>query len=148
MVYIVKSAVEYLVENLYQTDKIFVDCFELHSDFAALLTKKEVKCKYKYKRAAQEKKKKIRSACILCVLYTSIYVLLAWTSVGNMFRPATLTSTLDTDSTLLSDFNFANPCYQILLSKLHFISWAEQVHLAVIPRSINYHTSHRLPPAV
>jgi hypothetical protein len=75
-VYIVKSVVEYLAENLYQADKIFVDCFELHYDFVALSTKKrEGKGKCKYKRAAQEKK--IRSACILCVLYTSIYVLLA-----------------------------------------------------------------------
>jgi hypothetical protein len=41
VVYIVKSTVEYLVENLYQANKIFVDCFELHSDFAALLIKKE-----------------------------------------------------------------------------------------------------------
>jgi hypothetical protein len=40
-VYIVKSAIEYLTENLYQADKIFIDCFELHSDFAALSTKKE-----------------------------------------------------------------------------------------------------------
>jgi hypothetical protein len=59
---------------------IFVDWLELYSDFAALSTKKrEVKGKCKYKRAAQEKKerKKIRSACILCVLYTLIYVLLA-----------------------------------------------------------------------
>jgi hypothetical protein len=39
-VYIVKSVEEYLAENLYQGDKIFVDCFELHSDFAALSTKK------------------------------------------------------------------------------------------------------------
>jgi hypothetical protein len=62
-VYIVKSAIECLAKNLYQTDKIFVDCFELHFDFAALLEKK--------------RSKKIRSACILCVLYTSIYVLLA-----------------------------------------------------------------------
>jgi hypothetical protein len=37
-VYIIKSAVEYLIENLYQTNKIFVDWFELHSDFAALST--------------------------------------------------------------------------------------------------------------
>jgi hypothetical protein len=58
-VYIVKSAIEYLVENLYQTDKIFVDCVELHSDFAALSTKKEdVKGNYKYKRATKEKSKK------------------------------------------------------------------------------------------
>jgi hypothetical protein len=40
-VYIVKSAIEYLAENLYHTDKIFVDCFELHFDFAALLIKKK-----------------------------------------------------------------------------------------------------------
>jgi hypothetical protein len=40
-VYIVKSAVEYLVENLYHADKIFVDWFELNPDFVALLTKKE-----------------------------------------------------------------------------------------------------------
>jgi hypothetical protein len=39
-VYIVKSAIEYLAENLYQADKIFVDCFELHSIFAAHSTKK------------------------------------------------------------------------------------------------------------
>jgi hypothetical protein len=41
--------------------------------------KKEVNGEFKYKIAAQEKKKKakkIRSACILGVLYTSIYVLL------------------------------------------------------------------------
>jgi hypothetical protein len=56
-VYIVKSAIEYLADNLYQADKIFVDCFELHSDFAALLIKKrEVKDKCKYKRAAQKSK--------------------------------------------------------------------------------------------
>jgi hypothetical protein len=40
-VYIVKSAIEYLVDNMYQTDKIFVDCFELRSDFVALSTKKK-----------------------------------------------------------------------------------------------------------
>jgi hypothetical protein len=40
-VYIVKSAIEYLAENLYQIDKILVDCFELHSDFAALSEKEE-----------------------------------------------------------------------------------------------------------
>jgi hypothetical protein len=58
-VYIVKSAVEYVVENLYQPDKIFVDCFELHSDFAALSTKKrDVKGKCKYKRVVQEKKER------------------------------------------------------------------------------------------
>jgi hypothetical protein len=39
-VYIVKSAVEYLAENLYQADKIFVDCFELYYDSAALSPKK------------------------------------------------------------------------------------------------------------
>jgi hypothetical protein len=61
-VYIVKSAIEYLAENLYQADKIFVDCFELHFDFAALSTKKrEVKDKCKYKRAAQEKKERKKS---------------------------------------------------------------------------------------
>jgi hypothetical protein len=42
-VYIVKSAIEYLAENLYQADKIFVDCFELYYDFAALSTKKRSK---------------------------------------------------------------------------------------------------------
>jgi hypothetical protein len=58
-VYIVKSAVAYLSENLYQTDKIFVDWFELYSDFTALLIKKrEVKCKCKYKRATQGKEAK------------------------------------------------------------------------------------------
>jgi hypothetical protein len=36
-----KSAVEYFVENLYQADKIFIDCFELYYDSAAFLTKKE-----------------------------------------------------------------------------------------------------------
>jgi hypothetical protein len=52
-IHIVKSAIKYLVENLYQTDKIFIDCFELHSDFAALsIRKKEVKGKCKYKTAA------------------------------------------------------------------------------------------------
>jgi hypothetical protein len=56
-VYIVKSAIEYLAENLYQADKIFVDCFELHSDFVAFLIKKrEVKDKCKYKRVAQKSK--------------------------------------------------------------------------------------------
>jgi hypothetical protein len=55
-VYIVKSAIEYLVDNLYQIDKIFVDCFELRSDFAALSTKKEVKGKCKYKRATKKEK--------------------------------------------------------------------------------------------
>jgi hypothetical protein len=40
-VYFVKSAVEYLAENMYQVDKIFVDCFELSYDSAALLIKKE-----------------------------------------------------------------------------------------------------------
>jgi hypothetical protein len=107
-VYIVKSAIDYLAENLYQGEKIFVDCFDLHSDFTALSTKKrEVKGKCKYKRVAQEKKesKKIRSVCIICVLYTSIYVLLACPIVGNTPRPATLTSTLDT-------FQF---CYLILI---------------------------------
>jgi hypothetical protein len=54
-IYIVKSAIEYLAENLYQADKIFVDCFEFHSDFAALSEKEEVKGKCKHKRAAQEK---------------------------------------------------------------------------------------------
>jgi hypothetical protein len=80
-VYIVESDIEYLAKNLYQADKIFVDIFELHSDFATLSTKKrEVEVKCKYKRAEQEKKeskKKIRSDCILCVLNTLIYVLLA-----------------------------------------------------------------------
>jgi hypothetical protein len=58
-VYIIKSAVEYLAENMYQTDKIFVDCFELHSDSIALLTKKrEVKGKSKYKRATYKNKEK------------------------------------------------------------------------------------------
>jgi hypothetical protein len=57
-VYIVKSAIEYLAENLYQTDKIFVDWFELYYDSAALSTKKEVRGKCKYKRATQEKKAK------------------------------------------------------------------------------------------
>jgi hypothetical protein len=99
-------------------------------------------------RKKAKKKKQIRSACIICVIYTLIYVLLAQTSVENTFRLATLTGTLDTYSTLLYDFNFANSCYQNLPSNLHFISCAEQVHLAVIPRSIGYHTDHRLPPAV
>jgi hypothetical protein len=71
-VYIVKSAVEYLAENLYQGDKIFVDCFELHSDFAALSTKKiEVKDKCKYKSVVQEKKeRKKNQKCLhpLCPL--------------------------------------------------------------------------------
>jgi hypothetical protein len=40
-VYIVKSSIEYLAKNLYQVDKIFVDWFELYSDFAALSTKKK-----------------------------------------------------------------------------------------------------------
>jgi hypothetical protein len=61
-VYIVKSAIEYLAENLYQVDEIFVDCFELHSDFVALLEKKrEVKSKCKHKRAAHKKRKQKKS---------------------------------------------------------------------------------------
>jgi hypothetical protein len=50
----VKLVLQYLAENLYQVDKVFVDWFELNSDFfAALSTKKEeLKGKYKYKRAA------------------------------------------------------------------------------------------------
>jgi hypothetical protein len=42
-VYIIKSVVEYLAENLYQADKIFVDWFELYPNFAALLIKKRSK---------------------------------------------------------------------------------------------------------
>jgi hypothetical protein len=75
-VYIVKSAIEYLAENLYQGEKIFVDCFDLHSDFTALSTKKrEVKGKCKYKRVAQEKKEsKKNQKCLhhLCPLYFDI----------------------------------------------------------------------------
>jgi hypothetical protein len=59
-VYIVKSALEYLANNMYQADKMFVDCFELHSNFVALSEKREVKDKCKHKRAAQEKKKKAK----------------------------------------------------------------------------------------
>jgi hypothetical protein len=33
-VFIVKSAVEYLAENSYQADNIFVDCFDMYSDSA------------------------------------------------------------------------------------------------------------------
>jgi hypothetical protein len=40
-VYIVKEAIKYLAENLYHVDKIFVDCFELYYDSAALSIKKE-----------------------------------------------------------------------------------------------------------
>jgi hypothetical protein len=40
-VYIVKSVVAYLAENLYQADTIFVDWFELYSNFAAFSIKKE-----------------------------------------------------------------------------------------------------------
>jgi hypothetical protein len=40
-IYIVKSVIEYLAEDLYQADKIFVDWFELYPDFTALSTKKE-----------------------------------------------------------------------------------------------------------
>jgi hypothetical protein len=87
-------------------------------------------------------------ASLVSSILQYIYVLLAWTSARNTFRPATFTSILDTYSTLLSDFNFANPCYQILSSKLHFISWAKPVHRAVIPHSIGYHTSHWLPLAI
>jgi hypothetical protein len=39
--YIFKLAIEYLTENLYQADKIFVDCFELHYDFAVLSEEKK-----------------------------------------------------------------------------------------------------------
>jgi hypothetical protein len=35
----VKSTIEYLAENLYQTDKVFIDWFELYSDFATLSIK-------------------------------------------------------------------------------------------------------------
>jgi hypothetical protein len=42
---------------LYQADKIFVDCFELYSDFVALSMRKS-EVKGKYRRAAQEKKRK------------------------------------------------------------------------------------------
>jgi hypothetical protein len=42
-VYIIKSVVEYLAENMYQADKIFVDWFELYSNFAALLIKRRSK---------------------------------------------------------------------------------------------------------
>jgi hypothetical protein len=44
--------VEYLPENLYQADNIFVDWYELCSDFAALSIKKG-KCKNK--RAVEKK---------------------------------------------------------------------------------------------
>jgi hypothetical protein len=39
-VHIVKSALQYLVENLYQVDKVFVDWFELNSDFCSTFDKK------------------------------------------------------------------------------------------------------------
>jgi hypothetical protein len=66
-VYIVKSVVEYLVENLYLADKIFANWFELYPDFAALSTKeREVKGKCKYKRAAQEKKERKKSEVLAC----------------------------------------------------------------------------------
>jgi hypothetical protein len=75
-VYIVKSAIEYLAENLYQADKIFIDCFELHFDFTALSEKKrEVKGMCKHKRAAQDKKRKQKNQkCLhtLCPLYFDI----------------------------------------------------------------------------
>jgi hypothetical protein len=66
-VYIVKSAIGYLAENLYQADKIFVDCFELHSIFAAHSTKK-VKDKCKYKRATQEKKSEVLASFVSSIL--------------------------------------------------------------------------------
>jgi hypothetical protein len=52
---------------------IFVDCFELYSDSAALSKKREVKGKCKYKRATQEKKQK-NQKCMhpLCPLYFDI----------------------------------------------------------------------------
>jgi hypothetical protein len=74
-VYIIKSALEYLANNMYQADKMFVDCFELHSNFAALSEKREVKDKCKHKRAAQEKKRKQKNQkCMydLCTLYFDI----------------------------------------------------------------------------
>jgi hypothetical protein len=72
-VYIVKSAIEYLTENLYQVDKIFVDCFELHFDFVALSTKKrEIKGKCKYKRTAQEKKESKKKSEVLASFVSSI----------------------------------------------------------------------------
>jgi hypothetical protein len=37
--YIVKLVVEYLAENLYHANKVFVDWFEMCSDFAALSIK-------------------------------------------------------------------------------------------------------------
>jgi hypothetical protein len=70
-VYIIKSAVEYFAENLYQVDKIFVYCFKLYSDFAALSTKKEVNGKFKYKIAAQKKRKQKKSE-VLASLVSSI----------------------------------------------------------------------------
>jgi hypothetical protein len=75
-VYIVKTALGYLANNMYQADKMFVDCFELHSNFVALSEKREVKDKCKHKRAAQEKKKesKKNQKCMyhLCTLYFDI----------------------------------------------------------------------------
>jgi hypothetical protein len=71
-VYIVKSAIEYLAENLYRADKIFVDCFELHSDFVALSKKREVAGKCKYKRATQKSKKNKKCLHLLCPLYFDI----------------------------------------------------------------------------
>jgi hypothetical protein len=65
---------------MYQTDKVFLiglNCVMFLQHFLQN-KKEEVKDKCKYKRAAQEKKAtKIKSACILCVLHTSIYALLA-----------------------------------------------------------------------
>jgi hypothetical protein len=69
-VYIIKSVVEYLAENLYQADKIFVDWFELYPNFAALLIKREVKGKCKYKRA--RKKKKAKKSEVLASFVSSI----------------------------------------------------------------------------
>jgi hypothetical protein len=73
MVYIVKSAIEYLVDNLYQADKIFVDWFELYFDSTTLSTeKREVKGKCKYKRAAQEKKESKKKSEVLASFVSSI----------------------------------------------------------------------------
>jgi hypothetical protein len=73
MVYIVKSAIEYLVDNLYQADKIFVDWFELYFDSTTLsIEKREVKGKCKYKRAAQEKKESKKKSEVLASFVSSI----------------------------------------------------------------------------
>ena len=94
--------------------------------------------KGKSRTIKKKERKKIRSAWILFVLTTLVYVLLAWTSSRNTFRSATLTHTLNIYSTLLSDFSCVIPCYYIFPSQaLHIHFWSVQV------RTCNHLINHR-----